>query len=85
MLIFVASDLHSASKMCEQPWYVMLCYVMLCYVMLCVWGEFTAKGQRRSLTPLVKKTNELYFGCKAGDQDRPWAPHTCCGTCAGNL
>jgi hypothetical protein len=54
---------------------------MFCYVR----GEFAVKVQRHNLTPLVKKAYDLYFGCKVGDQDRLWAPHVCCGTCARNL
>jgi len=29
-----------------------------------------------------KKTYECYFGCKVGDQDKKWAPHVCCISCA---
>ena len=34
---------------------------------------------------MVKKAYHLYFGCKIGDQDKRWAPHICCNTCATNL
>jgi hypothetical protein len=44
-------------------------------------GELTFKSQRRNFTPLIKKCDELYFGCKVGDQDKYWAPHICCVTC----
>ena len=52
-----------------------------CYIC----GEFTSKTQKVSMTPLVKKAYELYFGCKVGDQDKVWAPHICCKHCAVNL
>jgi len=50
-----------------------------------VCGEFTVKSQRHSLRPLVKKANELYFGCKIEDQDKSWARRICCGACARKL
>lgn len=52
-----------------------------CYVC----GDLTFKEQRRSLTLLVRKCYELYFGCKVGDQDKNWAPHICCSTCVKRL
>lgn len=48
-----------------------------CYIC----GEVTLKSQRRNITPLIKKSYELYFGCKLGDQDKSWAPHSCCNSC----
>jgi hypothetical protein len=50
---------------------------MSCYVLV----EFTVIAQRHNLTPIVKKAYELYFGCKVGHQDKPRAPHICCGAC----
>jgi len=35
-------------------------------------GDLTFKDLRRSLTPLVKKCYELYFGCKVGVKMRTW-------------
>jgi len=52
-----------------------------CYVC----GEVTFASQKRSITTMVKKAYHLYFGCKIGDQDKMWAPHICCNTCATNL
>ncbi|XP_029451745.1 zinc finger protein 544-like isoform X3 [Rhinatrema bivittatum] len=52
-----------------------------CYVC----GEVTFASQKRSITALVKRAYYLYFGCKIGDQDKSWAPHICCNTCATNL
>jgi len=52
-----------------------------CYVC----GDLTFKDQQQSLTPLVKKCYQLYFGCKVGDQDKNWAPHICCLTCVKHL
>ena len=49
-----------------------------CYIC----GEVTFKSGRKSFTPLIKKCYENYFGCKVGDQDKSWAPHFCCVTCA---
>ncbi|KAI6648233.1 hypothetical protein LOD99_12042 [Oopsacas minuta] len=37
------------------------------------------------MSPLVYKGYEQYFGCKIGDQDKPWAPHFCCSKCAIGL
>lgn len=48
-----------------------------CYIC----GEVTLKSQRRSISQLVKKSYYLYFQCKIGDQDKPWAPHICCSSC----
>ncbi|CAH2014076.1 unnamed protein product [Acanthoscelides obtectus] len=52
-----------------------------CYVC----GDVTFASQRRSITPLITKAYQLYFGCKLGDQDKQWAPHICCNTCASSL
>jgi len=52
-----------------------------CYVC----GEVTFSSQKRTITAIVKKGCPLYFGCKIGDQDKSWAPHVCCNTCATNL
>lgn len=52
-----------------------------CYVC----GGLTFKSQRRNITPLVRKSYELYFGCKIGDQDKSWAPHICCASCVTSL
>jgi len=49
-----------------------------CYIC----GEVTLKSRRRSFTPLINKCYEHYFCCKVGDQDKSWAPHFCCVTCA---
>ena len=52
-----------------------------CYIC----GEVIFKSRRRSFTPLSKKRYEHYFGCKVIDQDKSWAPHFCCVTCARRL
>jgi hypothetical protein len=39
-----------------------------------VCGDLTFQDQQRSLTPLIKKHYELYFGRKVGVQDENWAP-----------
>lgn len=52
-----------------------------CYIC----GEFTLKAQKRNMTALIKKAYEFYFGCKVGDQNKVWAPHICCASCATSL
>jgi hypothetical protein len=52
-----------------------------CYVC----GEVTFSSQKRAITPIIWKAYHFYFGCQIGDQDRSWAPHICCNTCAANL
>jgi hypothetical protein len=47
-----------------------------------VCGDYTIKLNRKTITPLIEKAYELYFGCKTGDQDKPWAPHIVCANCA---
>jgi len=54
---------------------------LFCYVC----GEVTLTSKRRSITPLIKKAYHLYFGCKLGDQDKKWAPHIVCKSCAIRL
>ena len=51
---------------------------LFCYVC----AEFTRSQQRKSTTPIAKKAYELYFGCKFGDQDKSWTPHSCCSRCS---
>ena len=51
-------------------------------IVLCVCGEVTLASQRRSITPLNKKAYHLYYGCKLGDQDKKWALHIVCESCA---
>ncbi|KAL7630757.1 UNVERIFIED_CONTAM: hypothetical protein RMT77_019028 [Armadillidium vulgare] len=48
-------------------------------------GELTFKSQRRNITPMLRKAYELYFEIKIKNQDKPWAPHICCSTCAISL
>jgi hypothetical protein len=50
-----------------------------------VCDEYTIKSPRQSVTTLVKKEYELYFGCKLIDQDKKWAPHICYINCALRL
>lgn len=52
-----------------------------CYIC----GEVTFADQKRTISATVKKAYHLYFGCQVGDQDKPWAPHVCCNTCATKL
>ncbi|KAL4702128.1 hypothetical protein ACJJTC_000132 [Scirpophaga incertulas] len=39
------------------------------------------KSQGRHMNEDVKKAYFLYFGCKIGDQDKQWAPHSSCVSC----
>ena len=41
--------------------------------------------QRQPITTFVKQCYHAYFGCKLGDQDKPWAPHMVCKTCVEKL
>ena len=52
-----------------------------CYIC----GELTFASQKGPLTSMIKKAYHLSFGCKVGDQDKSWAPHICCYSCATNL
>ena len=54
---------------------------VFCYIC----GELTFIKYRRNLTEHVKKLYRAYFGCKAGDQDKNWAPHSCCVRCSSAL
>ena len=42
-------------------------------------------SQKRVLTTRTKKAYHQYFGCKVGDQDKPWAPHKCFNSCVTAL
>ena len=52
-----------------------------CYIC----GKVTFAAQKKTISPIVRKAYHLYFGCKIGNQDKDWAPHICCHTCAVNL
>ncbi|XP_073533089.1 uncharacterized protein [Phyllobates terribilis] len=52
-----------------------------CYIC----GEVIFASQRRNMTTMIRKAYNLYFGCRIGDQDKSWAPHICCNTCASHL
>ena len=54
---------------------------VFCYIC----GLFTPRSQRRNITDKVKQAYRLYFGCPVGDQDKNFAPHKCCVTCAVTL
>jgi len=49
-------------------------------ILLCVWGSDLS-----IIMPLIKKAYHLYFGCKVGYQDKKWAPHIVCKSCAIRL
>jgi hypothetical protein len=46
------------------------CQKSFCYIC----GEVVLKSTGKPLPQLVRKASELYFGLKAGDQDKIWAP-----------
>ena len=48
-------------------------------------GEFTVSSQKRVLITRTRKSYHQYFGCKVGDQEKPWAPHICCKSCVTAL
>ncbi|KAL4718873.1 hypothetical protein ACJJTC_016050 [Scirpophaga incertulas] len=48
-----------------------------CYIC----GRYVLKSQCRHMNEDVKKAYFLYFGCKIGDQDKQWAPHSSCVSC----
>ena len=54
---------------------------VFCYIC----GSFTVSKQRQGITDFVKKAYLAYFGVKAGNQDKNWAPHQVCRTCVENL
>ena len=45
-----------------------------CYIC----GEFTTVDRKNSISVFTKRCYFAYFGCKLGDQDKPWAPHIVC-------
>ena len=54
---------------------------IFCYIC----GQFTTADQRREINTFIKRCYLKYFGCKLGDQDKPWAPHIACKTCVETL
>jgi hypothetical protein len=52
-----------------------------CYIC----GEVTFSTRKCPLTLMVKKGYECCFGCKVGDQDKKWASHVYCISCAAIL
>ena len=52
-----------------------------CYIC----GKFTPKSQRLYITSKVFIAYKHYFRCQVGDQDKSWAPHTCCKNCYASL
>ena len=54
---------------------------LFCYIC----GRFSTKEQRQDITHFIKQCYHAYFGCKLGDQDKSWAPHTVCKICVEHL
>ena len=52
-----------------------------CYIC----GKVTLPGQHSRITKFVKSCYHAYFGIRFGDQDKSFAPHTCCKTCVETL
>ena len=74
----IISEVHSIFSTIDVPRKCINSPDVFCYIC----GEVTFKSQRRGFTLLIKKCYEHYFSCKVGDQDKSWAPHFCCVTCA---
>jgi len=77
----IVSEVRSVCSTINMPRKCVNSSDAFCY--MC--GEVTFKSRRRSFTSLIKKCYEHYFGCKVGDNDKSWAPHFCCVTCARRL
>ena len=54
---------------------------LFCYIC----GHYTTSDQKTVISSFVKRCYHAYFGCKLGDQDKPWAPHIVCKSCVENL
>ncbi|KAI6649952.1 hypothetical protein LOD99_6316 [Oopsacas minuta] len=54
-----------------------------CFCYIC--GIYMLDSMFKKIAPLIMEQYYLYFGCKVGDQDKPWAPHYACHTCCNNL
>lgn len=54
-----------------------------CYVC----GKITFASQKCTITPTIKTSSSyrLYFGFDIGEQEKSWAPHVCCVSCASDL
>jgi len=50
-----------------------------------VCGRFCTADEKKKISVLTKKYYFAYFGCKLGDQDKPWAPHVVCKLCEVTL
>ena len=48
---------------------------------MCVDSLHLLTREREILSARVKIVYNHYFGCKVGDHDKYWAPHTICGSC----
>jgi hypothetical protein len=66
----VSVEFHNASKVCKWYW----------KFLLQAW--YLIRLNQKTITPLINKAYELYFGCKTSDQDKPWACHIVCANCA---
>ena len=74
----IVSEVHSVCSTINMQRKCINSSDAFCYIC----GEVTFKSWRLTFTPLIKKCYEHYFGCKVDDQDKSWAPHFCCVTCA---
>jgi len=77
----IVSEVRSACCTINMPRKCVNSSDAFCYIC----GEVTFKSRRRSFTPLIKKCYEHYFVGNVGDQDKSWASHFCCVTCARRL
>ena len=73
----IVSEVHSVCSTINMPRICVNSSYECCYIC----GEVTFNSRRPSFSPLIKKFDEHYFGCKVGDQDKSWAHYFCCVTC----
>ena len=52
-----------------------------CYIC----GEYIPPTHHAKLSSRMKLVYAHFFGCKVGDEDKEWAPHTCCNRCRTSL
>nr|XP_053642482.1 uncharacterized protein LOC128695683 [Cherax quadricarinatus] len=60
-------------------------YINLPDIFCYVCGQFTPSDSWRNITPLLKHCYFAYFGCKLGEQNKPFAPHKACKSCISKL
>ena len=51
-------------------------------IFCCICGCYTSPPQRGNINSFIKRIYPAYFGVPLGDQDKSWALHQVCSTCA---